>query len=236
MMWSLVGLKLNIWKSKIMTSDPNISCQTEREKVETVTDFLYSVSKITVDGDCSHEIKRRLLLGKKAMTNLESIIKSRDITLLTKVKAMVSPVVVYACDNWAIEKAECWRVDTFKLWCWRKLLRVLWTARREITPVNPKGNKPWIFIGRTDTEAPILWPPDAKSQLIGKDPDAGKDWRQKKRETVDEMVRYDTIPDSIDMNSSKLQEIVKDREAWSVAVHQVAKSQTWLSDWATRTD
>ena len=178
-----VGLKLNIWKTKIMTSDPINSWQTEREKVGAVPDFLFSVSKITVDDDCSHEIKRRLLIGRKVMTNLESIIKSRDITLLTKVKAMVSPVVVYVCDNWAIKKAECWRVDAFKLWCWRRLLKALWTASGEITPVNPKGNKPWIFVGRIDAEAPILWPPDAKSQLIRKDCDAGKDWRQEEKGT-----------------------------------------------------
>ena len=135
--------------------------------METVTDFIFLC---TADGDCSHEIKRCLLLRKKAMTNLDSILQSRDITLLRKVhlvKAMVFPVVIYGCENWTIKKAECQRIDTFELWCWSRLLRVPWTTV-EIKPVNPKGNQSWIFIGRTDAEAeaPILWPPDAKNWLI----------------------------------------------------------------------
>ena len=127
------GLKLNIQKTKIMASSPIISRQTEGEKVEAVVDFIFLGSKITVDGDCSHEIKRCLLLGRKAMTNLDSILKSRDITLPTKVhvvKAMVFPVVMYGQESWTIKKAECQRTDAFKLWCWRRFLRVLWTARR----------------------------------------------------------------------------------------------------------
>ena len=119
---------------------------------------------------CSHEIKRHLLHGRKSMTNLDSILKSRVITFPTKVhlvKVMVFPVVMYGCESWTIKKAEHWRIDVFGLWCWRKLLRVSWTSRRskEIQPVHPKGNQSWIFIGRTDVEAetPILWPPDAKS-------------------------------------------------------------------------
>ena len=143
-------------------------------------DFILGGSKITADGDCSHEIKRRLLLGRKAMTNLDSILKSRSITLPTKVrlvKAMVFPIVMYGCESWTIKKAECQRIDAFQLRCWRRLLRIPWTAR---SPVHSKGNQSWIFIGRTDVEAeaPILWPPDVKNWLIGKDPDAGKDWRQ----------------------------------------------------------
>ena len=140
------------------------------ETMETVTDFILGGSKITADGDCSHEIKRRLLLGRKAMTNLDSILKSRDITLRTKiclVKAMVFPVVVYGCESWTVKKAEHRRIDAFELWCWRRLLRVSWTARRskEIQPVHPKGDLSWVFIGKTDVEAetPILWPPDVKS-------------------------------------------------------------------------
>ena len=128
-----VGLKLNIQKTKIMASGPNTSWQIDRETVETVSDFILGGSKITADGDCSLEIKRRLLLGRKVMTNLDSIFKSRDITLPTKVclvKAMVFPVVVYGCENWTIKKAECRRIDVFELWCWRTLLRVPWTARR----------------------------------------------------------------------------------------------------------
>ena len=121
------GLKLNIQKSKIMASGPIISWQIEGEKVETVTDFLFLGSKITADGDCIHEIKRYLLLGRKVMTYLDSILKSRDITLSTKVhlvKAMVFPVVMYGCESWTVKKAECQRIDAFELWYWRKLLRV----------------------------------------------------------------------------------------------------------------
>ena len=128
-----VGLKLNIQKTKIMTSSPIISWKTDGETVETVLDFIFLGSKITVDGDCSHEIKRRLLLGRKVMTNLDSILKSRDITLPTKVclvRAMVFPVVMYGCESWTVKKAECRRTDAFKLRCWRRLLRVPWTARR----------------------------------------------------------------------------------------------------------
>ena len=138
-----VGLKLNIQKTKIMASCPTTSWQIDGETMETVKDFIFLGSKITADGDCSHEIKRRLLLGTKAMTNLDSVI-GRDITLLTKVhlvKAMVFPVVMYGCESWTIKKAECQRIDAFALWCWRRLLRVPWTAR-EIQLVNPKGNQP----------------------------------------------------------------------------------------------
>ena len=126
-------LKLNILKAKIMASSPITSWQIDGEKVETVTYFIFLGSKITVNGDCSHEIKRHLLLGRKAMTNLDSILKSRDITLPAKVhlvKAMVFPVDMYGCESWTIKKAECWRIDAFEQWCWRRLLRVPWTARR----------------------------------------------------------------------------------------------------------
>ena len=128
-----VGLKLSIQKTKFMASGPITSWQVDGETVETVADFIFLGSKITSDGDCSHEIKRRLLLGRKAMTNLDSILKSRDITLPAKVhlvKAMVLPVVMYGCESWTIKKAECGRIDAFELWCWRRLLRVPWTARR----------------------------------------------------------------------------------------------------------
>ena len=145
-------------------------------------DFIFLGSKISADGDCSHEIKRHLLLWRKGMTNLDSILKSRDITLLTKVhllKAMVFPVVMYGCESRTIRKAERWRTDAFELWCWRRLLRAPWDCK-EVQPVNPKGNQFWIFIWRTDAEAetPILWPPNVKDWLFGKDLDAGKDWRQ----------------------------------------------------------
>ena len=134
------GLKVNIQKTKVMTSGPITSLQIDRETTETVRDFLFLGSKITADGDYSHEIKRCLLLGRKAMTNLDSILKSRDITLPTRVhlvKVMVFPVVMYGCESWTITKAECQRIDAFELWCWRRLLRVPWTARR-----SNQSNKP----------------------------------------------------------------------------------------------
>ena len=128
-----VGLKLNIQKTKITASGPITSWQIDGEIMETVSDFIFLGSKITADGDCSHEIKRHLLLGRKAMTNLDSILRSRDVTLPTKVhlvKVMVSPVVMYGCENWTIKKAEHQRIEVFELWCWRRLLRVPWMARR----------------------------------------------------------------------------------------------------------
>jgi len=148
-----------------MASGPITSWQIDGETVETVADFIFLGSKITADGDCSHEIKRFLLLGKKVMTNLDSILKSGDITLSTNVhlvKAMVFPVVMYGCESWTIKKAECRRIDAFELWCWRRLLSPL--DCKEIQPVHPKGDQSWVFIGRTDVEAetPILWPPDVK--------------------------------------------------------------------------
>ena len=160
------GLKLNIPKTKLMASGLITSWQIDGETMETVAHFIFLGSKIISDGDCSHEIKRCLPLGRKAMTNLDSILKNRNITLLTKVhivKAMIFPVVVYGCESWTIKKAECQRTDAFELWCWRRILIPL--DSKEIKPVNPKGNQPSIFIGRTDAEAdaPILWPPDAKS-------------------------------------------------------------------------
>ena len=128
-----VGFKLNIQKTRIMASGPITLWEIDGETVETVSDFIFGGSKITADGDCSHEIKRRLLLGRKVMTNLDSILKNRDITLPTKirlVKAMVFPVVTYGCESWTVKKAECRRIDAFELWCWRRLFRVPWTARR----------------------------------------------------------------------------------------------------------
>ena len=139
-----VGLKLSIQKMKIMASSPITSWQIDGETVETVADFIFGGSKITADGDCSHEIKRRLLLGRKVMTNLDSTLKSRDITLPTKVrlvKAMVFPVVMFGCDSWTVKKAERQRIDAFELWCWRRLLRVPWTAWRSnqsILKISPE--------------------------------------------------------------------------------------------------
>ena len=191
-----VDLKLNVQKTKIMVSDPITSRQIDGKTVETVAAFIFLDSKITADGDCSHEIKRYLLPGRKVMTNLDNILKNRDITFPTRVhllKAMVFPVVLYGCGSWTIKKAERRRIDAFELWwtvgedSWETL------DSKEIQPVHPKGNRSWIFIGRTDAvaEAPVLWPPDAKNWLIWKDPDAGKDWRwEETRTTEDEMDRW----------------------------------------------
>ena len=152
-------------------------------------------SKITADGDCSHEIKRRLLLGRQVMTNLDSILKSRDITLPIKVrlvKAMVFPVVMYGCESWTIKKAERQRIDAFELWCWRRLLRVLWTVRRSnqsiLKEISPGCSLEGLML---KLKLPILWPPDMKSWLIWKDPDAGKDWGQEEKGTTeDEMAGW----------------------------------------------
>ena len=191
-----VGLKLNIQTTKIMASGLITSWQIDWETVETVADFIFGGSKITVDDDCSHEIKRHLLLGRKAMTNLASILKSRDITLSRKirlVKAMFFPVVLHGCESWAIKKAECWRTGAFfSTMVSEKTLESALDCK-EIHPVHPKGDQSWVFIGRTDVEAgtPIFWPLDGKNWLIWKDPDARKDWRREgKGMTENEMVGW----------------------------------------------
>ena len=177
-----------------MASSPITSWEIDGETVETVSDFIFLGFKITADADCSHEIKRRLLLGRKVMTNLDSIFKSRDITLPTKVclvKAMVFPVVMYGCESWTMKKAERRRIDAFELWCWRRLLRVPWTARRSNQSILKEIS--WDFFGRNDgkAETPVLWPPHAKSWLIGKDSDAGRDWGQEEKGTTeDEMAGW----------------------------------------------
>ena len=161
------SLKLNMQKTKIMASGPITSWQIDGETVETVADFILGCSKITADADCNHEIKRCLLLGRKVMTNLDSIFKSRDIMLPTKVclvKAMVFPVVMYGCESWTIKKAECQRIDALELWWWRRLLRVPWTARRSnqftLKEISPGCSLEGLML---KLKTPILWPPDVKS-------------------------------------------------------------------------
>ena len=153
-------------------------------------------SKITADGDCSHEIKRRFLLRRKVMTNLDTLLKKQRHYLPTNlliVKVMVFPVVMYGCESWTIKKTEHRRIEAFELWCWRRLLRIPWTARRSNQSI-PKGNQYWIFFGRANAEAEtaILWPPDAKNQLTGKHPDAGKYWKREEKGTTEkEVVGWD---------------------------------------------
>ena len=189
-------------------------------------------SKITADGDCSYEIKRHLLLGRKTMSDLDSILKSRDITLPKKVclvKAMVFPVVMSWCESWTIKKVECWRIDAFELVLEKTLESPL---DCKIKPVHLKGNQFWIFTGRTDAEAetPILWPPDEKSWFIGKDPDAGKDWRQEEKGTIeDEMVGWHHR-----LNGHEFEQALG-VESWTrkPGMVQSMRSQRVGRDWAT---